>query len=231
MNRLNQQRLIRLRLQRGLAVRQVARDCGIEIAVLNRLETGDNPSLSTMSVAALTRIADRLGVPVGTLFTHDPDDTNADSEHHTQDAATLGALLTALGKNTPVVAISDALGWTTHRVHDAATTLDATLRAAGMTIFKHGGLMGIQPADDTHTEAELAVRRHPRARGNQRLVSPPRSRLLYAAAKAPISPHSLSASDRIQIATMLKAGVLIENDQRCFIPSPDVVASLYPESA
>lgn len=53
--------------------------------------------------------------------------------------------------------------------------------------------------------------------------------MLYAAARSPISPHGLSASDRLQIATMLKAGVLIENDQRCFIPSPDVVASLQPE--
>ena len=66
---IDQQRLIDLRLSRGLAVRQLARDCGIEIAVLNRLETSDNPTLSTLTVAALIRLADRLQVPVGHLFT------------------------------------------------------------------------------------------------------------------------------------------------------------------
>jgi transcriptional regulator with XRE-family HTH domain len=233
MTRIDQQRLITLRMQRGLAVRQLARDCGIEIAVLNRLETATDPSLTTLSVAALARLADRLGVPVGILFTEDtqPARTDATTDDEsvgaTADAAALGALLTALGKNTPVVAIADALNWTSRRVHSAAANLDTNLRVTGMTVYKNSGLIGIQPASDTHTDAEIAVRRHPRSRGNQRLVNPTRSRLLYKAARTPISPHSLSAADRIQVATLLKAGVLVENDQRCLIPSPDVTASLY----
>lgn len=234
MNRLNQQRLIRLRLQRGLAVRQLARDCGIEIAVLNRLETGDNPSLATMSVAALTRVADRLGVPVGVLFTHDPSNTtpeeaiNEYAEQARPDAATLGALLTVLQQETLVVVLADALDWDTERVHQAAATLNDLLRPTGTTVFKHGGLMSIKPLDDSHSDAELAVRRHPRAKANQRLATPARARILYQAAREPISPHSLSKRDRINIAVLLGAGLLVENETRKYVPALDVELSLDP---
>lgn len=220
---INQQRLIDLRLSRGLAVRQLARDCGIEIAVLNRLETTDDPTLSTLTVAALIRLADRLQVPVGHLFTRTETDHSPASP---DDTARLGALLTALAKDTPVVVLADALGWSPTRVHQAADTLTSTLTHAGMTVFRNSGLMSIRPLDDLHSDAELAVRRHPRTRGAQRLVTPARAKILYRAASKPISPHSLSESDRINIATLLKAGVLVENSDRHYIPAPDVAASL-----
>ena len=191
MNRLDQQRLIRLRMQRGLAVRQLARDCGIEIAVLNRLETSTDPTLSTLSVAALTRLADRLAVPVGALFTDDPPTAarqRGDPDTTRPDAAALGALLTSLGQDTAVVAIADALAWNVDRVHDAAAALDALLRPAGTTLFKNNGLMSIRPIDDSHTDAELAIRRHPRAKANQRLVTAARARILFNAATHPDQP-------------------------------------------
>lgn len=229
MNRINQRRLIALRLQRGLAVRQLARDCGIEVTVLNRLETTTDPTLSTLSVAALTRLADRLGVPVGTLFTDDATTSDQRGKHQEDDARDLGALLTALGQDTTIVAVADALGWTTDRVHDAAAALDRTLRTVGMITYRYGGRISIRPIDDSHSDAELAVRRHPRARGNQRLVSPGRSKIIHRAAVTPISPHSLSKNDRVNIATLLKAGVLVEDESRCLVPAADVLASLYPE--
>ena len=95
-----------------------------------------------------------------------------------------------------------------------------------MTVFRNSGLMSIRPVDDLHADAELAVRRHPRARGTQRLVTPARAKLLYRAARTPISPHSLSNTDRVNIATLLKAGVLVENNDRHYVPAPDVVVSL-----
>lgn len=232
--RIDQNRLIALRMTRGLAVRQLARDCGIEIAVLNRLETSDDPSLSTLSVAALTRLADRLQVPVGHLFADETQSSTesasacADSDPDT-DAASLGALVTALARGTSIVALADGLGWTTDRVHHAADALDRAIRTGGMTVFRKSGLLSIRPIDDTHTTAELAVRRHPRAHNTQRLASPARTKILYRAAHTPISPHSLAEKDRVHIATLLKAGVLIENTDRCFVPSPDVLASLHPE--
>lgn len=230
--RIDQQRLITLRLSRGLAVRQLARDCGIEISVLNRLETSDDPSLTTLTVAALIRLADRLQVPVGHLFADasEPATTQPTPANTHHDQAMLGALLTALGKDTPVVALADALGWTTTRVHATADALTAALSPAGMTVFRNSGLMSIRPVDDQHSDAELAVRRHPRTRGNQRLVTPARAKILYRAAQKPISPHSLSHADRINIATLLKAGALTENSDRHYVPAPDVTASLNPAS-
>lgn len=225
MNRVNQQHLIDLRLARGLPVRQLARDCGIEIAVLNRLETTANPSLSTLSVAALVRLADYLAVPVGDLFTADTETTPSERPAP-DDASMLGALLTALGQDTAIVAVADALGWLVPRVHAAADLLDQTLRPGGMTVFRNSGLIAIRPADNRHADAELAVRRHPRAKPSQRLVTPARSRLLYRAAQKPISPHSLSRADRIHIAVLVKAGALVEDDKRHFVPSPDVMESL-----
>ena len=97
-----------------------------------------------------------------------------------------------------------------------------------MTVFRNSGLMSIRPVDDLHSDAELAVRRHPRTRGTQRLVTPARAKLLFRAAHTPISPHSLSNADRVNIATLLKAGVLIEDDRRHYVPAPDVLTSLTP---
>jgi hypothetical protein len=142
----------------------------------------------------------------------------------------LGALLTALGQDTAIVAIADALGWNITRVHTAASRLDQQVRPVGMTVFKNSGLIALRPTDERHADAELAVRRHPRAKAAQRLVTPARARLLYRAARKPISPHSLSSAERINIAVLVKAGALVENGKRHFVPSPDVLASIKPVS-
>lgn len=97
-----------------------------------------------------------------------------------------------------------------------------------MTVYKNSGLMSIRPEADSHADAELAVRRHPRARGNQRLVSPARAKTIHRAERTPISPHSLSKSDRVQIATLLRAGILVEDDSRRLVPAEDVRLSIYP---
>lgn len=70
--------------------------------------------------------------------------------------------------------------------------------------------------------------RHPRARANQRLATPARARLLYQAAREPISPHSLSKRDRVNIAVLLSAGLLTEDHNRKYIPAHDVQMSLDP---
>lgn len=225
---IDQPRLIALRMQRGLAVRQLARDCGIEIAVLNRLETATDPSLSTISVAALTRIAERLNVPAAILFTEDTQSGTTPTAHAEPDPQRLGSLLNALGQDTAIVALADALEWTTDRVHAAAKVLDETLRPAGLTTYKNAGLLSIRPLDDSHSDAELTVRRHPRAKPNQRLVTPARARILFNAQDQQVSQHSLSASDRVNIATLLKAGLLVEGEQRSLHPAPDVLDSLNP---
>lgn len=232
MNRIDQQRLRDIRLARGLPIRQLARECGIEIEVLNRLETAPNPSLSTLSAAALLRLADYLNVPAATLLTHDNHqqaETPAEpTETASADVRQLGALLAALGQDTAAVALADGLGWTKPRLHDAADALDTALRPVGMTVYRRGGMFSLRPHDDSHSDAAIAIARHPRARKKQQLLTPARARLIYRAEREPISPHSVSKTDRTNIATLLKTGVLVETKDRYFVPSPEVVESLNP---
>jgi transcriptional regulator with XRE-family HTH domain len=232
MNRIDQDKLRDIRLARGLPVRQLARECGIEIQVLNRLETTPDPSLSTLSAAALLRLADYLAVPVAALITDDtPPDTDNPKEPGPSDTADVqqpGALLLALGQATAVVVVTDGLGWTKPRLHNAAHALNETLRPVGMIVFQRGGLISLRPHDDSHTHAVLTIARHPRAEKRQRLLSPARAKLIYRAMQQPISPHSVSKSDRINIATLLKAGILVETKDRHYVPSPEVIDSLDP---
>ena len=138
MNKVDQRRLNRIRLSRGLAVRELARDTGISISVLNRLETSTDPTLSTISVAEFARLADRLGVHVGDLFTNTTDTTTSGPADE-PDVQRLGALLLDLKHATPIVVLADALGWTLDRVHRAATALSGTLAPSGLTMFHAGG--------------------------------------------------------------------------------------------
>lgn len=236
MNVLNQRRLIELRLGRGIPVRQLARDCGIEIAVLNRLEATEHPSLTNISLSAIIRLANYLGVPVGDLFTDkdDPttdqaiDDATADTaESIEDDAAHLGAVLITFKTDVAVIAIADATGWDLPRVHHTATHLANQLHHLGMTVYKNGGLISLRPRNDEHSDTETKVRRHPRASPYQRILTPARARIIYRAAQQPISPHSISNSDRVNIATLLKAGALVEDERRHFVPAPEVIASIY----
>jgi transcriptional regulator with XRE-family HTH domain len=58
--RLNAKRLTLLRLDRGLATRQLAFDSGINIAVLNRLETEGSDQFSSLTFAQFMRLCERL---------------------------------------------------------------------------------------------------------------------------------------------------------------------------
>ncbi len=227
MNKVDQRRLNRIRLSRGLAVRELARDTGISISVLNRLETSTDPTLSTISVAEFARLADRLGVHVGDLFTNTTDTTTSGPADE-PDVQRLGALLLDLKHATPIVVLADALGWTLDRVHRAATALSGTLAPSGLTVFHAGGMLSIRPASDAHDAAMLHVARHPRAKASQRLLTPARARVLFRAEREPISPHSLSKETRVNIATLVKAGILIEDANRHYVPHPDVLDSLRP---
>ena len=219
-------------LARGLAVRQLARDCGIEIAVLNRLETATDPTLTTLTVAALIRLADHLDVPVG----HPLHQTTTDPRQPQPSPPRRHAARRRQPRRTPHRARARhprrrprrRPRLDHNRVHDAADALDAALAPVGMTVFRNSGLM-LHPARRRHhTDAELAVARHPRAREQPTPRHPRPRRLLYRAAREPISPHSLSKADRVNIATLLKAGVLVETKDRHFVPAPDVAESLTP---
>lgn len=232
--RLDQKQLGRLRRSRHLSTRQVAIEAGIGIPIYNRLETGQHPDLSTVTVASLVRVADYLRIPVGALFTPpenpEPDlpiDTTATTG---EDAKVLGALLHHLGAKPTTVALADSLDWTQERLHAALSELDTTLAAAGLSIFRESGRVRIQAAL-VDSNLERRVREHPRAVPSQRLVTRLRSDLIARAHAEPLDATRLRGVDeRYQADLMLDLGLLVLDESGRYIPSPDVRDSLYPVS-
>src|SRR3954469_10888554 len=97
--RLNAKRLTLLRLDRGLANRQLAFDSGINIAVLSRLETEGGAQVSSLTLAQFLRLCDCLGIAPGALI----DDDTAPAETESGDAAVLSAMLHDLRTAVPAV--------------------------------------------------------------------------------------------------------------------------------
>lgn len=226
MNRLDPQRLTMLRLDRGLASRQLALDCGIDITVLNRLESHGDASLSTVSLAQFLRLADRLNVPARMLLTDDQPEAEPDEE---DDPRHLGALLTELGNHTQLLIVADALDWTVTRVHAAADALASLLEPAGLTVFRDSGRISIRPLGDEHQQATITVKQDPRLPYSQRVVTPARAQQVYKALHGKLSEHAFSTEDRRHYVILKRVGLLDYESDRRIVPTDDVLRSLYPE--
>jgi transcriptional regulator with XRE-family HTH domain len=223
--RLNANRLTLLRLDRGLATRQLAFDSGINIAVLNRLETEGSAQVSSLTLAQFLRLCERLGVAPDALI----DDDAAPAAVESSDAAVLGAMLRDLRTAVATVVLTDVLGWTSERLHAAADALLPLLAPAGLTVHRHDGRIALRAVDDTHCAAALSARKHPRIGKSQRLVTPPRARLVHQALNYSLLSHALSDDDRRNLAVLIRAGLVQEDSERRLEVSDDVHLSLYPD--
>jgi len=204
---LNAERFTLLRLERGLAIRQLALNSGIDVAVLNRLDAGGITNAPSLTLAQFLRLANALDVDPGDLLTVEHQ-VRADPDGQPEDPATLGALLHDLNGAIPAVVVAEALGWTLPRLLAAADLLTEHLSAAGMTVQRQSGRLALRPRDDRHADVLNAVRQHPRASHSQRVVTPGRARLVYQAMQQPLSQHALSDNDRREIAILIRAGIL-----------------------
>lgn len=224
---LNGERFTLLRLERGLAIRQLALESGIDVTVLNRLDAGGIGSAPSLTLAQFLRLADCLDVHPGELLTTErPVHTDPDTEP--DDPAVLGALLHDLTGTIPAVVVAEVLRWTLPRLHAAADTLTELLRPAGMTVQRQSGRLALRPRDDQHADALTAIRQHPRATHSQRVVTPGRAQLVYRAMHQPLSQHALSDNDRREIAILMRAGILELNSNRDVAVSARVTSSLQP---
>lgn len=221
---LDTDRLALLRLQRGIAIRQLALDSGIDIAVLNRLDARGLTSAPSLTLNQFLRLADTLGVdPRELLAEGRPVEQPRTPE---QDVALLGALLHDLTGAVPTVVVAAALGWTLPHTHAVADNLDLRLHSAGLKIHRDSGRIALRSADDKHADATVAVRQNPRTSLSQRLLTPKRTRLVFQALRKPLSQHALSEDDRREIAVLIRAGILCLDEQRDIAATPDVRASL-----
>lgn len=230
--RIDQQRLRQLRLDRRLSARHIAKETGIEPMNYMRLENADNPNLSTLTVAALLRLADYLRIPAGHLFTRPetpPQSTPVDPESTPDaDARILGALLHSLEGKANKTGLADSLDWTMERLLSASTELDTRLEGVGMTLFDADGRLWIRALDDEHSHAETQFRQHPSATRTQRLLTPTRARMIAAASAVDgYKPSKGRESERIDLAALLRAG-LIRPEQNTYFATDDVLYSINP---
>ncbi len=222
---LNRERFTLLRLERGLAIRQLALDSGIDIAVLNRLDADGITSAPSLTLAQFLRLADRLDVRPHDLLTEE-NQPGSDGDSEPDDAATLGAVLHDLTGAVAAVILAHALGWTLPRVHAAADALRERVAVAGMTVQRQSGRLALRARDDRHAPAVNAARHHPRATHSQRVVTPARARLAYKAMQQPLSQHALSDNDRREIAVLMRAGILELDSNRDVAVTGRVTRSL-----
>jgi transcriptional regulator with XRE-family HTH domain len=220
-----------MRLDRHLSTRHIAKETGIEPMNYHRLESADNPNLSSLTVAVFLRLADYLRVPAGQLFTEPANpDTSVASDprsHPDTDARTLGALLRALDTKANKTALVDSLDWTMERLHAASDLLDRRVEAAGMTLFDADGRLWLGPLLGDHAAAETRFRQHHLATPRQRLVTAARARILHAAANGGYHPTKGGDDERQALAGLMRAG-LLEAHGNTYLADADVLFSLDP---
>lgn len=225
---LNGERFTLLRLERGLAIRQLALDSGIDITVLNRLDAGGINNAPSLTLAQFLRLANALDVHPGELLTAE-DPGLPDPDTQPEDPAMLGAILHDLTGAIPAVVIAQVLRWTLPRLHAAADILTEHLHLAGMTVQRQSGRLALRPRDDQHADALTEIRQHPRATHSQRVVTPGRAQLVYRAMQQPLSQHALSDNDRREIAVLMRAGILELDSNRDVAVTERVRASIDPQ--
>jgi len=237
-----------LHFERGVALRELALETGIGLAVLNRIEQGTDPDHTGLTLGQFIRLANYLGVTPTTLLTTRtqnpassntrsiPDNVGNGSDPEplpgpndlSADVRALGAILHDLSARIRIASLAEAVQWTLQRLHAAADQLDTDLAPTGMRIHRLGGVISIRAIDDTHHDRLLAVRRHPDTASKCRSTSPQRARLVHQILTSGKSTNTLSSKDRQNLSILMRAGVL-EQDRNAIIVTDDVRKSLFLE--
>ena len=122
----------RRRRQVGLDTPTVARTTRVEVAVINRIESGSNQAGLTLGfVDDLARV---LALAPTQMLVAAPSAASAPEASSPGDARTVGAVLASTDAWTPVAALADTLGWTLFRTLRALDALEAALEPAGQVI-------------------------------------------------------------------------------------------------
>lgn len=241
-------RFERLHFERGVALRELALETGIGLAVLNRIEQGTDPDHTGLTLGQFIRLSNYLGVaPTTLLTTRNQESVSSDScsipddsgngcageplpcaNDLAADVRALGAILHDLKARIRIAAFAEAVQWTIQRLHAAADQLDTDLAPTGMRIHRIGGVISIRAIDDTHHDKLLAVRRHPDTASKCRSTSPQRARLVHQILTSGKSTNTLSHADRQNLSILMRAGVL-EQDRNVIIVTDDVRKSLFLE--
>lgn len=225
---LNARKLFLARLDRHLSSRELAQAAGFSASTLNRLETGQNPNVSTITLLQYLRLCDALAVSPDTLIEQpdQPASRESASDASGDDPQVLLALLLTVAGQVHVDVLAECLDWTLDRCHAAYERLNEQLEALGLTVYRRSGLYSLRPAHDKHEAALLRYRNHPRASQRASIISPQRARLVYAATVKPFPSDAVRDNTRKDISTLISAGILDLDSDRNHVLTEDVRYSL-----
>jgi hypothetical protein len=172
------------------------------------LEKGD----AEFSFAAASRLADALGLGLDELSGR-AEVLSAESKQN--DAARLGALLSATGTLMPVGAICELLDWSIERLHAAEAELDRRLEGVGMRIRRSTSRLAVERADSAldNDTLKAAVRRHL----NRDHLNLTEAKLLRSVAHGDV-PTQPNNAEKVALGVLVNAG-LVE-----FAPAPSTNA-------
>lgn len=158
MNTLDGETVRRRRERLGLSVQALGRNVDIPWATLDRIESGDQIDLRFVSVSALFRLADTLGVPAAALLrtattSADPD---TPEEVPSADVHQVAALLLTRMDAVMTNDIRRALGtdWDNLRIRHAIDHLNRLLEPTGMLIKREHGENRVFPIDNHSTQMD-----------------------------------------------------------------------------
>lgn len=148
--------IIRRRQNLRMSQRQVAKQLGVSLPVVTRLEAGTNHEELPLHV--VLHLAETLAVRVEQILTDRPD---VDPEG-ASDVSRVGALLAMTDTLTPITGVADALSWDLARVETALEQLAQTAPTVGVQLHRLRGQVKLVPAEhaDTADDLEAIVRLH-----------------------------------------------------------------------
>jgi len=126
-------KIVELRVRRGLSARALARQMGVSSATVHRLEQGDWHS--DLSLRTLYRLADALNIDIRVLLSD-----RTGSPLHGDDDAVLEAALASAAAPVERERIARTLGWSLARLDEAVGSLRARLHSRGVSLSGAGAL-------------------------------------------------------------------------------------------
>ena len=189
----------------GLSQRAVARQLGMSLMTVTRLEAGGNQD--DLPLRLLVRLADVLAVDPADLFARGPAPDTADEDL----VRRAGALLAAAAAPVTTATLADALGVRTSSARAALTGLDAALRPAGLRL--HHGPAGATIVDEATAADRDQLGRLLRGQHARHGLTAADATLLARALAGTLDPAKLATGDQIALARLHNAG-LVDADLR-----------------
>jgi hypothetical protein len=201
----NGARMRAARLTQRIGTRDLARDAGTNIMVINLMEK-ENRAGAQMSLADARRLASCVGLNLTDLLTEPP--TRPDEEptpEVTEDARLVIQLLALDTRLHERDDLADALGWTIPRTDAAIAIADTLLEHVGLRITRANTRRGIRPTD---SRALKAYERHLATRSAKNGMNAAAARLTLAALERQGLSGEPTDADKPNLGFLINVGVL-----------------------